>query len=110
MENESEQRAFGRASVEMAVVLTSSSGGTVAGPCRDLSLDGLFVCCDPRLESGDVCTIWMTHSANGHDLRIKARGVVARITPGGLGLLFTDVGAAELRQIYNLLLESDVTA
>lgn len=104
-DTDNERRAFGRGMVNMAVVITTDDGATVAGPCRDLSLDGLFVCTDRHLKEGTACGLRMTHADGRRTVAIEAKGVVARRTPGGFGVRFTAVGAEDLRRIYHLLTE-----
>jgi PilZ domain len=105
MADDSERRGFGRGMVTMAVVVTTDEGRTVAGGCRDLSLDGVFVCTETRLAVGTTCKLAMTHSDGRRTVAIEAKGVVARKTPGGFGVRFTAVGAEDLRRIYHLLTE-----
>jgi len=103
MTSDSERRAYGRGMVSMAVVVTAKDGRTMAGGCRDLSLDGVFVCGEPRLEVGTPCRIAMTHTNGQKTITLEAKGQVARHTPGGIGVRFTSVGADDLRRIYHLL-------
>lgn len=103
MTSDSERRAFGRGMVSMAVVVTAKDGGTMAGGCRDLSLDGVFVCGEPTLPVGTPCHVAMTHTNGRRTVTMEARGQVARHTPGGIGVRFTSVGAEDLRKIYHLL-------
>lgn len=103
METDDERRAFGRGMVNMAVVLTTDEAGTMAGGCRDLSLDGVFVCGDPRIPVGVACRVDMTHANGRRTVTLRAEGIVARHTPGGVGIRFTDVTADDLRRIYRLL-------
>jgi hypothetical protein len=103
--DDDERRAFGRGMVNMAVVLTTGDGATMAGGCRDLSLDGVFVCGEDPIPVGTACTVEMTHANGRRTVTMRAQGVVARHTPGGVGVRFTDVGAGDLRRIYHLLHE-----
>lgn len=103
MESDDERRAFGRGMVNMAVVVTAEGGATMGGGCRDLSLDGVFVCGDPRMPVGASCHVAMTHADGRRTVTMEADGVVARHTPGGIGIRFTAVGAEDLRKIYHLL-------
>jgi len=108
-DDDGERRQFGRGMVNMAVVVTASEGRTVAGGCRDLSLDGVFVVAETRLPEGTECHLAMTHSDGRRTVAIEAKGVVARHTPGGFGVRFTAVGAEDLRRIYHLLTEHSLT-
>lgn len=98
-----ERRQFGRGMVTMAVVVTAPDGHTLAGGCRDLSLDGVFVVAEAKLPEGTRCRLAMTHSDGRRTTAVEAEGVVARHTPGGFGVRFTAVGAEDLRRIYHLL-------
>jgi len=104
-----ERRGFGRGMVTMAVVVTTPDGRTLAGGCRDLSLDGVFVVTESRPPTGTECKLAMTHSDGRRTVAIEARGVVARHTPGGFGVRFTAVGAEDLRRIYHLLTEHSLS-
>jgi len=104
-----ERRQFGRGMINMAVVVTAPEGRTVAGGCRDLSLDGVFVVTDSKLPEGTPCGLAMTHSDGRRTIAIEAKGIVARHTPGGFGVRFTAVGAEDLRRIYHLLTEYSLT-
>jgi|GEM_PF-1736383 hypothetical protein len=106
MESDSERRNFGRGMVSMAVVVTAQDGTTMAGGCRDLSLDGVFVCGEPRMAVGTPCRVVMTHTNGRKTVTMEARGAVARHTPGGIGIRFTAVGAEDLRKMYHLLQEA----
>jgi hypothetical protein len=103
MSDDDERRHFGRGMVTMAVVVTATDGTTVAGGCRDLSLDGVFVVAETRLPEGTECRLDMTHSDGRRTTAVEAKGIVARHTPGGFGVRFTAVGAEDLRRIYHLL-------
>jgi hypothetical protein len=103
MTSDSERRTFGRGMVSMAVVVTTKDGQTMAGGCRDLSLDGVFVCGDPVLPVGTDCKLVMTHTNGQKTIAMECKGQVARHTPGGIGVRFTSVGAEDLRKIYHLL-------
>jgi PilZ domain len=102
-EDGGERRGFGRGMLNMAVVVTTPDGRTLAGGCRDLSLDGVFVVAESRPPEGTLCQVAMTHSDGRRTVAIEAKGVVARHTPGGFGVRFTAVGAEDLRRIYHLL-------
>ncbi|MDH4228970.1 MAG: PilZ domain-containing protein [Nitrospirota bacterium] len=102
----SERRQFGRMAVEMAVVATAADGKTYAGPVRDLSLDGLFICCKvDGAAQGMECHMLMTNNGGPRPLVIQSRGLIRRVTPGGIGISFTAIGAEELKRIYHLLME-----
>lgn len=103
--SDAERRHFGRTPVEMAVIATAKNGRQFAGLARDLSLDGVFVCCNTEhAREGMKLSLLMTHNVP-RMVRVEAQGVVARITPGGLGVHFTAIGAADLKHIYHLLME-----
>jgi hypothetical protein len=104
-----ERRGYGRGMINMAVVVTAPDGRTLAGGCRDLSLDGVFVVADTKLPEGMACSLTMTHSDGRRTITIEAGGIVARHTPGGFGVRFTVVGAEDLRRIYHLLTEHSLT-
>jgi hypothetical protein len=108
MTSDSERRAFGRGMLSMAVVVTTKDGRTMAGGCRDLSLDGVFVCGEPTIPVGTDCKISMTHSNGQKTLHIECKGQVARHTPGGIGMRFTSVGAEDLRKMYHLLQDASL--
>ncbi len=104
--DQDERRDFGRVPVDMAVILTTDAGETVAGTCRDLSIDGTFICCDPSLMAGTPCRLAMIHNGGQRTVNIQVEGVVARTTPGGLGIRFTAVNAGDTRRIYHVLMDS----
>lgn len=103
--SDGERRQFGRTPVEMAVIATGKNGRRFAGLARDLSLDGVFICCNTEhAREGMKLHLRMTHNLPKM-MQVEAHGVVKRITPGGLGVHFTTIGAPELKHIYHLLME-----
>jgi len=51
-------------------------------------MNGIFVMTDARIQIGAICGIEIVMTGKSSNLRIRARGVVARHAPDGMGIAF----------------------
>jgi len=96
-------REFTRVPVRVTVKLGDTGRDIVASHSRDLSLNGLFLVCEPGLELDAECQVLIQL---GHDdaFTIRARAVVVRVDSDGVALRFLDLaGHDSLEHLQNLV-------
>lgn len=99
-------REFTRVPVKVTVELENGSAVIASSRSRDLSLNGLFVECDPPAEglpAGLECRVVITLGGGDEEL-IRARAQVVRVDAEGIALRFLDLaGPQSLVHLQNLV-------
>lgn len=55
---------------------------------KDVSMNGIFVLTEARIQVGAICGIEIVMTGKSSNLRIRARGIVARHASDGMGIAF----------------------
>ncbi|MCA9782585.1 MAG: PilZ domain-containing protein [Candidatus Cloacimonetes bacterium] len=96
-------REFTRVMVRVTVNLADGERSIVSSRSRDLSLNGIFLYCEPTLEPGTTCDVGIDLGGE-EGLVIRAQARVVRVDPDGLALGFEHlVGSDSLEHLQNLV-------
>ena len=85
---QSNKRRRSRLSFHIDVTVGAGSKKVIASTSRDVSMNGIFILTQDRLPVGAICAIEIVMTGKSSDLRIRARGTVARHAPDGMGITF----------------------
>ena len=79
-----------RSRLAFQIEVTVGAGSTQVLTCtsRDMSMNGMFVLTEGRIPVGAICGIEIVMTGKSSNLRIRARGVIARHAPDGMGVAF----------------------
>lgn len=98
-----ERRRRTRVVFTTEVELTSGDQTVRSSRSRDVSMTGIFIYTDQRLEPGSVCEITVRLQGASSDLRLTAQGRVARVTEDGLAVEFTSLDLDSYVHLRNLI-------
>jgi hypothetical protein len=85
----SERRRHERVAFSTTIVLTAGNARIEAsGTSKDLSLKGIFVNTDIRLESGTLCDLTIVLTGGGEKVELSMKARVERELAQGLGISF----------------------
>jgi len=70
---------------------------------KDISMNGIFVFCEHRLEPGTECDVTLRLLGATSDLRLSANGRVVRVSDGGLAVEFTSLDLDSYVHLRNLI-------
>lgn len=105
MARKSEQREFTRVPVSVATELKTGQADAIFGRAEDVSLKGVFVVSSKKFPPRTECSFEFTLPATGDQMvRVKGRGVVARIDPLGMAIEFNELDADSVGHLRNLVL------
>jgi hypothetical protein len=77
---------------------------------QDLSMKGLFVQTDESLQEGSLCKISLSPSGQSDPLTLIMKGMVQRITEGGVGIKFTEIDLESYSHLKNLVMLNSATS
>lgn len=100
-----ERRRHPRVAFSTSIILTSIDAMIEAkGSSRDISLSGVFVKTDTRLEPGTQCEmkIFLTGGVDRIELSMKAR--VSRVLSNGLGISFDSMDLETYGHLKKIML------
>ena len=106
MKTATNKREFTRVPVQLEVEVRSEQPVTT-GPCevKDISLRGLYLCCEHPLPLGSACQVTLILSGGEPPLRIEVGGSVTRVDPAGMGVEITNVvGVESFEHLRNVVL------
>ncbi len=95
-----ERREFSRVAVDFPVVLIPTEGQAVEGRLGDISVAGIFVRTESKLERGVFCAVIVRLMG---DVAIEGRGEVIRVTEGGLALSLESLNLDSYEHLCNLV-------
>ena len=105
MRKQTDRRRFTRVSIQIEGELSLDDATTIRGVSRDLSLNGVFLLCEPSLQVDTNCHVTLFLGQRAARLRVEAHGKVVRIDETGVGLTFTDImGIESFEHLRNLVL------
>jgi hypothetical protein len=79
-------------------------GRTVRGSTRDVSLSGIYLFGERSLAAGTPCSVTLLLGGPESDVRVEARGRVARLDDGGMAVGFEEVGFDGYQHLQRLVL------
>ena len=82
------KRRRSRLSFQIQVTVGAGSKNVLNCTTRDVSMNGIFVVTGARIPVGAICGIEILMSGKSSNMRIRARGVVSRHAPDGMGIAF----------------------
>lgn len=82
------KRRRSRLSFQIEVTVGAGSKQILTCISRDMSMNGIFVLSEGRIPVGAICGIEIVMTGKSSNLRIRARGVVARHASDGMGIAF----------------------
>lgn len=82
------KRKRSRLSFQIEVIIGAGSKYVLSCMSRDVSMNGIFVVTEARIPVGGICGIEILMTGKSSNLRIRARGVVARHASDGMGIAF----------------------
>jgi hypothetical protein len=85
------------------VELTAGDLTVKSTKSRDVSMTGIFIFTDQRLEPGSTCQITIRLLGASSDLRMTAEGRIARLTEDGVGVEFTSLDLDSYVHLRNLI-------
>ncbi|MBI9087751.1 MAG: PilZ domain-containing protein [Desulfobacterium sp.] len=86
------------------VLMTSDAEIEAIGSSTDLSLTGVFVNTDKRLEAGSECNVKIFLSGGIGDIELAMKARVARVVDGGIGLSFEAMDLDTYTHLKNIVL------
>ena len=106
--SESDRREFTRASAGFKVILTAKDKSLhCQGHLRDVSMTGIYCCCDSRdtvLPEGTECRATLLLGGPENFLRVEAEGWIARVTGNGMAMKFLELNQESYHHFRNLVL------
>lgn len=103
MDESIRQREFTRNPVRLPATVTFEGGHVVTGQTRELSMNGLFVECDPADTAIDTpCRVKLTLPDGSTELEMEAR--LANRLSSGLGIAFTGIDTDSFAHLKRLIL------
>ncbi len=99
------KREFTRVNTIIEARVTAGDTVVQSARTRDISMNGLFVETNERLEPGIPCEIVLFLGRSASDYRIEAHGKIVRSDDSGIAVEFTDiVGVDSYDHLRNLVL------
>jgi hypothetical protein len=98
-----ERRRRTRVVFTTEVELTCGDRTVKSSQSRNVSMTGIFICTDQRLEPGSRCQITVRLQGASSDLRLTAEGRVARVADDGLAVEFTSLDLDSYVHLRNLI-------
>ncbi len=99
----SEKREFTR--IPLKIIVEVIAGGiSVKSETRDVSLNGVYFCCDEKLIIGTDCRVVLHFEGNDSYLSIHMKGKITRVNKSGTGVEFTEMGLDVYNHLKNLVL------
>ncbi len=99
------QRKFSRSQITISAMLTPEDGQAFGVQVDDLSMGGIFVLTDRKLEIGRKCKVNMLLGHFKHELPLIAEAAVVRITERGLALKFEVIELEAISSMGRLVIE-----
>ncbi|MDY0219658.1 MAG: PilZ domain-containing protein [Desulfobacterium sp.] len=100
-----ERRRHERVRFSTTIVLTAAHARIEAkGTSKDLSLNGVFVNTDIRLEPGTLCDLTIVLTGGGDDVELSMRAKVERELASGLGISFEAMDIDTYSHLKNIML------
>ncbi len=82
------KRRRSRLSFHIEVTVGAGSKQVITGTSRDMSMNGIFILTQDRIPIDAICGLEIQLAGKSSNLRIRARGMVARHAPDGMGITF----------------------
>ena len=82
------KRRRSRLSFNTEVTVGAGSKEVLSCASRDMSMNGMFVITGERLPVGAICGVEIQMIGKSSNMRIRARGVIARHASEGMGIAF----------------------
>ncbi|MCX5864908.1 MAG: PilZ domain-containing protein [Deltaproteobacteria bacterium] len=82
------KRRRSRLAFNIEVTLGAGSKQVLTCMSKDVSMNGIFVLTEARIQVGAICGIEIVMTGKSSNLRIRARGIVARHASDGMGIAF----------------------
>jgi hypothetical protein len=100
-----ERRSHPRVAFSTSILLTAVDARIEAkGSSRDISLSGVFVETDNRLESGTGCHVMIFLKGAGEHIELSMKARVARVFSTGLGISFESMDLETYAHLKNIML------
>ncbi|TPW19251.1 MAG: hypothetical protein FD126_2874 [Elusimicrobia bacterium] len=99
-----EKRRRHRSPCRIEAVLEGEEGRISKGPCRDISLLGLFLAAPGSAAKGLRCRVEITLSGKTSSVTLAMRGRVVRVAPDGLAVAFDSMDAETSGHLRNIVL------
>ncbi len=100
-----ERRRYTRVEFSTRIVLmTSDTKIEAKGSSKDLSLKGVFVNTDKKIEIGSGCNVKIFLSGGVGDIELAMEARVARVVETGLGLSFEAMDVDSYTHLKNIVL------
>jgi len=93
-----------RVTVGVTVEITTPDGHRITGTARDLSVKGLAVDTDQRIDAGTPCHVTLFLDGGLDSVELQAEAMVVRSDDRGLALEFGDVQLDSLDHLRKLVL------
>ena len=103
MKRSNNSRKFIRSNISIATRLWPEGIPPIDAMVVDLSLNGILVQTDVKLEIGSKCRISILIGHYMHELPISAGGVVVRNHDGMIAICFDAVGIESSRQLQSMI-------
>lgn len=82
------KRRRSRLTFNLEVIVGAGSKHVLTCATRDVSMNGIFVVTGARIPVGAICGIEIMMNGKSSNMRIRARGVIARHDTDGMGIAF----------------------
>ncbi len=99
------QRQYSRSKVSISATLTPENGDAFSVEVVDLSMSGMFLHTDHRLEAGSKCQVSILLGHFKHELPILADAVVVRSIENGIALRFESVRLESFTSMQDVIVE-----
>ena len=100
----SNKREFSRSRASVRAKASTDCGVTVEGESCDVSLNGLSVATTKTLPLDMPCAVTLTLEGGAGEIRIEAKGKVARIDGETMAIEFTGLDGDSVEHLRNLIL------
>ncbi len=99
------QRQYSRSKVLIGATLSTRDGDSFGVEVVDLSMGGLFVHTDKKLEDGEHCQVSMLLGHAQHELPILADAVVVRTIRDGVALRFESIQLESIASMQHVIID-----
>jgi hypothetical protein len=100
-----ERRKHPRVTFSTSIILTSIDARIEAkGSSRDISLSGVFVKTDTRLEPGTQCDVKIFLTGGGERIELSMKARVTRVLSTGLGVSFDSMDLETYAHLKKIML------
>ncbi|TBR21191.1 PilZ domain-containing protein [bacterium] len=98
-----EKRRRNRSRCRIEAVVETEPGGFWKGPCRDISMHGLYLTRAAGAAAGARCRVAITLQDGASQVALAMRGRIVRVEPAGMAVAFESMGAETSWHLRNII-------